>query len=769
MKNIFSLFKSNSCRTKLLISYLIFLVAGALFSTIFTPYLLRKQADILVERMGRYILHYLQQPAEVALLTGISDYLDSPIKGLFKDESVLGVVIYNKDGQVVFVKKKTRYKDPVLMLEDFKDTENSIDYFEPRMKRIRIFLEPVRSSPLSEELTESPPELLGFVRVDLSLEHFLGYYKEFLALVVGTYTLMAALAALLAYYQARQISSPLKRLVDGARKLRSGDFDVRVPEDNVTGEIAELIQTFNNMVEDLRRREEAIKESEERFRTVAEFTYDWEYWRAPDGHFIYVSPACERITGYPPEAFLRDHELYDRIIHPDDWLKVQEHRRAKRTSPGEPEEIDFRIIRADGSERWIGHVCHPVYGKDGRYLGIRGSNRDITSRKELEERILQTQKMESIARLAGGVAHDLNNLMTAVLGQAELLRLALPSDSPLADRADKIITSAMQASGLAQQLLAYARGGKYAPRVINLNETVRDVIKLNERSIGHNVELEVDLEPDLWPIYADPSQMAQVVMNLIINAVEAMENGGRLTVRTFNSSLDTPCGDISPGRYVILEVTDTGHGMDQETLANIFEPFFTTKFTGRGLGLAAVYGIISNHGGYIQVDSTPGKGTSFFVYLPGLDPQTAVQHRAEELEEKEGDVCRILVVDDDPAVLEVIKEYLEPFGFLVDTAQNAREALYLTGKKPALILLDIAMPEMDGVDLYPLLREAAPEAKIIICTGYSSDGPAKKLLSLGADGFIQKPFTQRHLIGFIRKHLHNCRVKRCLTKGKVFY
>ncbi|WP_456433193.1 response regulator [Thermosulfuriphilus sp.] len=750
-------------------SYLVFLIAGSVFSIIFTPYLLRKQANILVDRMGRYILHYLNQPAEVALLTGISDYLETPIKGLFKDESVLGVVIYGKEGQVVYVKKKLKYKDPVLMLEDFKDEENTVDYFEPKLRRIRLFIEPVKSSPLSVELTESPPELLGFVRVDVSLEHFLGYYKEFLVVVILTYSFLAGLAALLAYYQARQIASPLRRLVEGARRLRAGDFDVRVPEDNVTGEIAELIETFNNMVEDLRRREEALRESEERFRTVAEFTYDWEYWRAPDGGFIYVSPACERITGYPPEAFLRDPELYNRIIHPDDWLKVQEHRQAKRNPQGEPEEIDFRIIRADGTERWIGHVCQAVYGKDGRYLGIRGSNRDITSRKELEERILRTQKMESIARLAGGVAHDLNNLMTAVLGQAELLRLALPEDSPLADRADKIITSAMQASGLAQQLLAYARGGKYAPKVINLNQTVKDVIKLNERSIGHNIELEVDLEPDLWPVYADPSQMAQVVMNLVINAVEAMEEGGKLIIRTFNSSLDTPCGDISAGRYVILEVTDTGHGMDKETLGNIFEPFFTTKFTGRGLGLAAVYGIVTNHGGYIQVDSSPGKGTSFFVYLPGLDPEATANETAAEIEEKEQYTCRILVIDDDPAVLEVIKEYLEPFGFIVDTAQNAREALYLVGKKPALILLDIAMPETDGVELYPLLRKAVPEARIIICTGYSSDGPAKKLLSQGADGFIQKPFTQRHLISFIRKHLRNCHLKRCLTKGKVFY
>ncbi len=281
-------------------------------------------------------------------------------------------------------------------------------------------------------------------------------------------------------------------------------------------------------------------------------------------------------------------------------------------------EVEFRIIRADGKIRWISHVCNPVYTKDGTFKGFRGSNRDITYRKQLEERILQTEKLESIARLAGGIAHDLNNLMTIVVGHAELLNIKLPVNAPKREYALKILKAAERASNLAERLLTYAIGSKIKYSYVLLNEIIEEVLKLQEKKLAP-FKLNISLVKDLWPIWADVSQIFQVIRNLVSNAIEAMSEGGTLTITTKNIYVKEQTKEIPPGKYVYLKVSDTGCGMDKEILDRIFDPFFSTKNFGRGLGLSIVYGIVRNSKGYIFVDSSLGKGTTFEIYFPAAE------------------------------------------------------------------------------------------------------------------------------------------------------
>jgi PAS domain S-box-containing protein len=369
----------------------------------------------------------------------------------------------------------------------------------------------------------------------------------------------------------------------------------------------------------------ALRKSQERYRLIADFTYDWEFWVGPDRAPLYHSPACERITGYTAAEFMADPHLWEKIIHPDDAATWERHMR----DDGPPDAIEFRAIAKSGAEVIIDHACQPVYGDAGEFLGRRGSNRDITGRKRAEgerarlaERLQQSQKLESVGRLAGGVAHTVDDLLSVIGGYSALMLAGLDRRGPLHASLIAIQRSGERAAGLTRQLLVFSgeKAVQFTP--LDLNGLVAESRDMLERLLREDIELVTDFEPALGFVLADREQLQQAILNLAANARDAMPNGGSLTLKTANLELSSDLAAAHPDAeartYAVLSVADTGAGMDPETLRRLFEPFFTTKGegSGAGLGLAAVYGIVRQCGGWVTAESEPGRGAKFTIGLP---------------------------------------------------------------------------------------------------------------------------------------------------------
>ncbi len=367
---------------------------------------------------------------------------------------------------------------------------------------------------------------------------------------------------------------------------------------------------------------------------------------------------------------------------------------------------------------------------------------DIGERKRMEEQLRQAQKMESITTLAGGIAHQFNNALSVITGNIELLKMSIPDESEYRENIEPIKKSAYRMSNLTSQLLAYARGGKYNPKTISLSTFVKDTIPLIRHSIGHGIRIETHL-PDYIPnIEADLTQIQMILSAVVTNASEAIEGQGWLRITAEEKVIKEHNPDLERGRYACLTIEDNGKGMDDEIKNRMFEPFFTTNFQGRGLGMAAAFGIIRNHGGWISVESELGKGTQVHIYLPAVESLgEEIRGIEPKLEVGSG---TILIIDDESMILEVCRTMLEKLSYNVLEARTGAEAINVTKNFEGdidLALLDIGLPDMDGDKLFPFLKEARNDLKVIVCSGYSIDGPAQEILDAGADGFIQKPYA----------------------------
>ncbi|HNV70672.1 MAG TPA: PAS domain S-box protein, partial [Candidatus Ozemobacteraceae bacterium] len=363
------------------------------------------------------------------------------------------------------------------------------------------------------------------------------------------------------------------------------------PTDYTQDDISQITAFLNSIqaLTESKRTEVALRESEERYRTVANFTYDWEYWLSPDFTFLYCSPACERITGYGAREFEQNPRLLIELIHPDDRPRVDHHFSPNVCEQVEHHTDEFRIVTKTGEIRWIGHVCQMVRDSTGSFRGRRASNRDITEQKLLHQQLLQAQKLESIGNLAGGVAHDFNNMLGVIIGRTENALAQTPHDSPVFHDLEEIMRSARHSAELTGQLLAFARKQSATPVVIDLNVVVQGTLRLLRRLIGENIRLDWNPASDVWPIKIDPGQIDQILTNLAINARDAIAGSGIIRLKTSNCTLKTApsplTGKFVPGDYVCFELSDNGCGMSQSIRERIFEPFFTTKELGKGTGL----------------------------------------------------------------------------------------------------------------------------------------------------------------------------------------
>jgi len=401
---------------------------------------------------------------------------------------------------------------------------------------------------------------------------------------------------------------------------------------------------------------------------------------------------------------------------------------------------------------------YPVFSKNGQVNQLAVFGQDITDRKNLEKQLHEARRMDALGTLAGGVAHQFNNALTAITGNIGLMEMDLPDGHNFSRNIEDMKAASHRMVHLTKQLLAYARGGRYHLQITPIGNFLQNTLSLLEHTLKPSVRLETDLPVDLMQVKADRTQMQMVISAVVANANEAIENEGRIRVSVRNVELDeASCqGSMQPGSYVRVTVTDDGKGMDEETRNRIFEPFFTTHFIGRGLGMAAVYGIVSNHGGSITVESRPGKGTRVQINLPAIgESMPAVEDtpRKKETEQGQGTV---LIIEDEPDVMEITRETLKRLGYTVVEATTGKEALEKVHTGPIdVALLDIKLPDMSGSQVYPLIMAAKPELKVIVFSGYALDGPAKEIMDAGANGFIQKPFSVGGLSDQIKEVLKN--------------
>jgi PAS domain S-box-containing protein len=498
--------------------------------------------------------------------------------------------------------------------------------------------------------------------------------------------------------------------------------------------------------------ERALREAETKYRTLIERIPAAVYIDALDeiSSNIYISPQIEVMTGWPPEEWQRRAGMWLEIMHPEDLDAVV----ALQRESSETGEFvaEYRVISPDGEAVWIRDEGVIVKTDEGRPLFWQGVLLDITEEKQMEQRLLQAGKMEAVGQLAGGIAHDFNNLLGIIQNYASFLVEDLgPQDVRRLD-ATEIVTASHKAAGLVRQLLTFSRQEVPQPVVLDINDIVIGTDRLLTRTIGAHIEMHLDLAPDLKPVKLDPSRLEQLLINLVLNACDAMDGGGTLLIATLPAP--TAGSDRAPqelGDFVCLSVTDTGEGMTGDLQERIFEPFFTTKARGRGtgLGLATVYGIVQQEGGYIDVDSTVGVGTTFNVYLPTTEESIEHPADASSLAAENGEGKIVLIAEDEKAMCRLIDRVLTSKGYVVHTAQSGEEAIDVFERCDGnihLLVTDLVMPGMSGQELAERLQIRSPSMATLYMSGYSKD------LLIGPDAiedhsvYIQKPFGPEELL-----------------------
>jgi PAS domain S-box-containing protein len=519
---------------------------------------------------------------------------------------------------------------------------------------------------------------------------------------------------------------------------------------------------FIGIVRDIserRKAEETLKHSEEKFRTLFEESRDTIFISSPDGTILDLNPAGVEMFGYSDKQEILSLDIAQSLfVNPEDRKLY----RQTLESNGFVKNYELLMKRKDGRKIWVLETSSAVRDKDGRIVTYRGTNRDVTHLKLLQEQLLHSQKMETIGRLAGGVAHDFNNILMAVSGYCELLLMKMPQTEPLRSDVQEILKAQRQGASLTRQLLAFSRKQILEPKVFDLNVTVSNLENMLQRLIGEDIELTIVTSRNAAMVEADPGQIEQVIMNLAVNSRDAMPRGGRLTIEVSDAELDEEYVrehmDAKPGPHVTLSVTDTGHGMDHETLSHVFEPFFTTKEKekGTGLGLATVYGIVTQSHGSITAYSEPGQGTMFRIYLP----RVRVAGKGAAAEQPAGALAGgseiILLVDDNEIIRSALGELLKMQGYSILLAGDGKEALEVARKHAGhidLLVTDVVMPGMSGRELAEQLATERAGIKVLYMSGYTDDAVLRHGILDSGSAFLQKPAPMNTLLRKIRELL----------------
>jgi two-component system cell cycle sensor histidine kinase/response regulator CckA len=506
--------------------------------------------------------------------------------------------------------------------------------------------------------------------------------------------------------------------------------------------------------------EEALRASEARFRTLSVASPMGIFESDANASITYGNPQVLRIFALT-EAEGLGHGWLARV-HPDDLEPVTSGWAAALRERREYDH-EYRLRMPDGTIRWVHCRSAPLYDANDVMTGNVGTIEDVTARKELEAQLRQSQKMEAVGQLAGGVAHDFNNLLTVIKMNVELALEDLGAEHPLHADIREAANAAGRAAALTRQLLAFSRQQVLEPQVLGLNAVIAELQKMLTRLIGEDIDVTLDLASDLGSVLADPGQLEQVLVNLAINARDAMPRGGELAIETRNVELSVAQAarhpDAAPGAYVAVALRDTGVGMTLDVQARVFEPFFTTKPVGHGtgLGLATVYGIVTQSGGFVEVISAPGRGATFTVYLPVAQAAGGPQRRsAPEAAGLSGGTEKILLVEDEEAVRAVARRVLIKYGYTVVEARHGAEALELLAAGDAefdVVLTDAVMPQMSGLELVAAIAYRRPELPVIVMSGYTDVDLVRRGALDSDTSILAKPFTAETLLRAVRARL----------------
>jgi PAS domain S-box-containing protein len=601
------------------------------------------------------------------------------------------------------------------------------------------------------------------------IQQMLGYEKdEFIGLPVADL-----------YTPEDQADGVLERELSGARETgrfsaerwlvrKDGTrFPVLVSLASVLNRQGEVLG-FSNRLRDLteaKRVEEELGRSKEAldFANEAAGLGTWDH-NLISGE-LHLDPRAKALLGFPPEAPI-SYRSWTAAIHPDD-LPTAEELLERALRERQPFSTEYRVIWPDGSIHWLAVIGRGSYSPNvGRPMRMRGIMLDMTERKRTEERMQEVMRLEAIGRLAGGIAHDLNNMLVAILGFSDLLAQSLEANDPRLEDVRQINNAAERSAELTRQLLAFARRELIQPRKLDLNAIVRHAGAMLRPVLGENVSLVLQLASDVGPIHADPGRVEQILMNLVLNCRDAMPRGGRVTVETSGVVLeaDNPAwqqqSEAPPtGRYAMLAVTDTGYGMDPDTLQHIWEPFFTTKPTGQGtgLGLAVVYGSVKQSGGFVWVDSEVGRGTVVRVYWPVMaqEPEKVAELPAPKAAERGSET--VLVVEDEPMVRALMVRSLTGLGYRCVEAGDVEEALLVLQQERHidLVITDVVMPGISGGELGLLLAERYPTLPVLYTSGFADNDVVRRGLLDAGRPFLQKPFAPRELARKVREVLES--------------
>jgi PAS domain S-box-containing protein len=606
-------------------------------------------------------------------------------------------------------------------------------------------------------------------------------------LILVMFCLVAAAIPLLIL--ARWLTGPIYVLIRGTEKIRAGRLETHIPiatSDEIgilagafnatTARLRELIESLEERNDQLKKEigerisiQEELAKSEQKYRSIFDNAVEGIFQSDIGGRFADVNNAFAAILGYaaPEEVKAEITDARDQMYRfPEDRANFLKLLDAQDLVTG----FECQVKRKDGSTGWVSLSARPTRDALGNIQTIDGFCVDITAQKDaeegkikLEEQLRQSQKMEALGNLAGGIAHDFNNLLHAISGYVQLMLLDKQEEDPDHKYLAEIDKTAQRASDLIQRLLTFSRKMNVQPVWLDLNQTIRATCKMLERTIPKMVDMDLQLAADLHQLKADPVQIEQVLINLVTNAVDAMDDRGQVIIRTENFHAAGDLGkkylEIQSGDYVRLSVSDNGEGMDRATRQRIFEPFFTTKEVGKGtgLGLASVYGIVKGHQGHISCYSDVNKGTTFDIYFP-VEPSDDLE---VEDERQETDLClegteTILVVDDEALILDIGEEMLRRHGYTVLRAESGEQALEIFRQRMAeidLVLMDLGMPGMGGERCLQHLKAMAPEIKVIVGSGYAGHKIAKAPERFGAAGFLPKPYPLNRLLAELRRLL----------------
>jgi PAS domain S-box-containing protein len=563
---------------------------------------------------------------------------------------------------------------------------------------------------------------------------------------------------------ASEIDQALYRTAPGASRragrhqTRDGnviEVELSAHKLDFAGRAAYVVQVRD--VTQIRRVEAEVSQKRRLLQAVVEGTSDAVFVKDLEGKYLLFNDSAARAVGMSVEEVLgRDDTA---LFSPEDARTVMENDRAVVES-NEVHIVEEHLL-SGGVQRVFHALKAPYRDEDGTVIGVVGVSRDITEHRKLEEQLRQSQKMEAIGRLAGGVAHDFNNLLTIISGHAELLQSTFGASETDIESLDAIGEASARAAALTRQLLGFSRKTMLQPKVLDVNIVIEETSKMLRRLIGEDIHYTTVLAPRLNLVKVDPGQLNQMIMNLVVNARDAMPKGGSLTIETRNVELSGDYADThldcKAGPHVMLAITDTGCGMSRDLAARIFEPFFTTKEVGKGtgLGLAMVFGIVQQSDGCIHVYSEPGRGSTFRIYLPAVDAELEEDTSFDARTDLSGSET-ILLVEDDEGVRGLARRCLENFGYVVVSAADGREALAIAQSTQAplhLVLTDVVMPTMGGPELAEHLRDQFPRVKVLFTSGYTDDAVVRHGLLSANVAFIQKPYSPKELLAKVRRVL----------------